>query len=147
VATVCPSWLLDSGCSHDMHPGGNDARMIFRGYKRLRYPILVHFGKRGTTAQAVGAGEMEIQGCSGPITLSYVLHVPELDGPLFFVRAALKRGLAIHFCPARQHCGSDDAIVMSHWFWDLGRTESAGRVCRQESDTGLICACAGKKDM
>jgi hypothetical protein len=29
------------------------------------------------------------------------------------VRAALQRGLAIHFCPARQHCGSDDAIVMS----------------------------------
>jgi hypothetical protein len=41
-----------------------------------------------------------MQESSDPVTLPYVLHRPELEGPLFSVRAALQRGLAAHFCPA-----------------------------------------------
>jgi transposase InsO family protein len=44
--------------------------------------------------------------CEGPLILPDVLHVPELDGPLFPVKAALRRGLSAHFWPSSRPGGA-----------------------------------------
>jgi hypothetical protein len=70
------------------------------------------FAKRGATALAVGAGDMCLQGCSGPVVLKEVLHVPELQDPLFSVRAALSCRMSVHFCPGEQINSPGNVLVM-----------------------------------
>jgi hypothetical protein len=43
----------------------------------------------------VGAGQMELRGCTGAVVLSHMLHVPELDHQLFLVRQALAHGFDV----------------------------------------------------
>ena len=90
-------WLLDSGCTQHMSPGGGMA--TFRNYRRLGVGIPVRFGKRGSAAQAVGIGDVSLHGVAGEVLLTNVLHVPELVGNLFSVSAALQHGAAVHFNP------------------------------------------------
>jgi hypothetical protein len=79
----CSEWMLDSGCNHDMHHGGDLRERAFSDYRMLDKPILVFFVKRGVTAAAVGSGTMALQACEGPLILRDVLYVPELDGLYF----------------------------------------------------------------
>jgi hypothetical protein len=103
--------MIDSGCSHDMHPGGMLGTRAFGSYRKFDRPLVVHFAKKGTTAHAVGVGEMMLSGCSGPVVLPEVLHVPALQDPLFSVRAALSRRMSVHFCPREQPDRLDDVII------------------------------------
>jgi hypothetical protein len=92
-------WLLDSGTSHHMSPGGGAGAMSFTNYKPFQYPLMVHFGKQGAIAPALGMGSLVICGRLGPEVLDDVLHVPELASPLFSVHAALSKGMAVHSSP------------------------------------------------
>jgi hypothetical protein len=38
-------WMVDSGCSHDMHSGGGLGAGAFRNYRRFEQPVQVHFGR------------------------------------------------------------------------------------------------------
>lgn len=102
-------WVLDSGCSKHMSPG-ECAGVVFCNYRRLRSPQAVRFGKRGSTAHAVGIGDVLIQGHVGELTLEGVLHVPQLAGNLFSVSTAVGHAVAVHFDPAQrlgdEHCVS-----------------------------------------
>jgi hypothetical protein len=84
--------MVDSGFTDDMHPGGSPGERAFVNYRRFDQPLAVHLAKKGAHTQAVGVGQMELRGCTGAVVLSNVLHVPELDHPLFLVRQALARG-------------------------------------------------------
>jgi hypothetical protein len=70
---------------------------------------MVHFGKRGAVASALGMGSLVICGCLGPEVLEEVLHMPELACPLFSVRAALAKGMAVHLSLPAQS-GSLDRV-------------------------------------
>jgi hypothetical protein len=46
--TACATssaWMLDSGCTHDMHSGGGQGAGMFANYQKFDEPVLVHFGK------------------------------------------------------------------------------------------------------
>jgi hypothetical protein len=86
----------------------------FRMYRKFNEPVLVYIGKRGVTAAAVGSGTMVLQGCEGfrmDANLPDLLHVPELDGPLFSAKAALRRGLSTHFWPPSIPGGADQVSL------------------------------------
>jgi hypothetical protein len=76
--------MVDSGCSDDMHPGGSLGERALVNYRRFDQPLAVHLAKKGAHMQAVGVGQMELR-TTGAVVLSNVLHVPELDHPLFSV--------------------------------------------------------------
>jgi hypothetical protein len=139
-----PRWLLDSDCFHDMHPGGTG---IFKRYRKFEQPMPVQLAKRGVTATAVGVGELVLAGCLGPVVLSEVLHVPDLESPLFSVKVALHPGLSVHFSPPAQPCGMDKVVIMQHgqmlftatsrgaeelYFLEQGYFAAAGAVCVQQ---------------
>jgi transposase InsO family protein len=102
-------WLLGSGTSHHMSPGGGAGAVSFTNSKPFQYPLMVHSGMRGAIAPALGMGSLVICGRLGPEVLDDVLHVPELASPLFSVRAALAKGMAVHFSPPGQS-GSPDRV-------------------------------------
>lgn len=106
------SWMLDSGCTHDMHPGGGQGASAFARYRRFEQPLTVYFGKQGVTSAAVGVGEMTLTGTEGPVVLPDVLHVPDLACPLLSVKAALRRGLSVHFWPSEGPGGSERIALM-----------------------------------
>jgi len=81
-------WLLDSGATHHMSPGGALGPGAFIEYRALPQPFSVSFGKKGTAAPATGVGDVEVHGSLGTEVLTGVLHVPELAVSLFSVRAA-----------------------------------------------------------
>jgi hypothetical protein len=72
---------------------------------------MVHFGKRGAFVPALGMGSPVICGCLGPEVLDEVL--PEFACPSFSVRAALAKGIAVHFSPPAQP-GSPDRVEVEH---------------------------------
>jgi hypothetical protein len=74
--------------------------------------MLQHFGKRGVTAPALGRGTLVIEGGNGALCLPDVLHVPELDHPLFSVKAALRRGMSMHFVPSSLPGDTELAVVL-----------------------------------
>lgn len=88
---------LDSGCNVHMHPGAGGAAQPLLNYRPFEYPLPVRFGKRGVVADAVGDGDYAYDGPSGPVVFQNVLHVPELDRPLFSVSTALNAGMSVHF--------------------------------------------------
>jgi hypothetical protein len=90
-----------------MHHGGDLRERAFSDYRKFDKPILVFLGKRGVTAAAVGSGTMVLQACEGPLILPDVLYVPQLDEPLFSVKAALRCGLSVHFWPSSKPGGAD----------------------------------------
>jgi hypothetical protein len=92
----------------DMHSG---VGVLFGNSRKLQEPLLVSFGKKGVTAPAVGMGVL-VHGCAGPVVLQDVLHVPQLSVPLFSVKAALGRGMSVHFCPPKHAGDQDDVVVM-----------------------------------
>jgi hypothetical protein len=98
-----PAWMLDSGCTHHMHPGEKrkGAPKIFHNYRRFDKRVNVHFGKRGVSAPALGVGALTLPGVNGPVLLPDVLHVPELEVPLFSVTAAVCCRLSVNFWPLR----------------------------------------------
>jgi hypothetical protein len=106
--------MLDSGCTHDMHQGGDLRERALSDYRKFDKPILVFFGKRGVTAAAVGSGTMVLQACEGPLILPDVLHVPELDGPRFLVKAAQRHGLSVHFWPSNRPGGADRIALIQN---------------------------------
>jgi hypothetical protein len=115
VNTACATssgWMLDSGCTHDMHSGGGQGAGMFANYHKFDEPVLVHFGKRGVTAPALGRGTLVIEGGNGALCLPDVLHVPELDHPLFSVKAALRRGMWVHLVPSSLPGDTELAVVM-----------------------------------
>jgi hypothetical protein len=113
-AAVCGSrWMVDSGCSDDMHPGGSLGERAFVNYRRFDQPLAVHLAKKGAHTQAVGVGQMELRGCTGAVVLSNVLHVPELDHPLFSVRQALARGWDVTFTHSKLF-GSAEEVAVTH---------------------------------
>jgi hypothetical protein len=61
---------------------------------------MVQFGMCGALAPAIGLGELVVLGHAGSEVIDGVLHVPDLVVSLFSERAALARGMAVHFCPA-----------------------------------------------
>jgi hypothetical protein len=113
-AAVCGSrWMVDSGCSDDMHPGGSLGERAFVNYRRFHQLLAVHLAKKGAHTQAVGVGQMELRGCTGAVVLSNVLHVPELDHPLFSVRQALARGWDVTFTHFNLF-GSAEEVAVIH---------------------------------
>jgi hypothetical protein len=58
-------------------------------------------------------GQMELRGCTGAVVLSNVLHVPELDHPLFLVRQALARGWDVTFSHSKLF-GSAEQVAVIH---------------------------------
>jgi hypothetical protein len=102
---ACPAllhgghWLLDSGTTHDMRSVGKRGASAFRRYHAFDEPVIVQFGKRGAMAPAIGLRELVVLSHAGHEVLDGVLHVPDLVVSLFSVRAALARGMAVHFCP------------------------------------------------
>jgi hypothetical protein len=105
--------MVDSGCSDDMHPGGSLGESAFVNYRRFEQPLAVHLAKRGAHTQAVGVGQMELRGCTGTVVLSNVLHVPELDHPLFSVRQALACGWDVTFTHSKI-IGSVEEVAVIH---------------------------------
>jgi hypothetical protein len=83
-------------------------------YRKFDKPILVFLGKRGVTAAAVGSGTMVQEACESPLILPDVLYVPELDGPLFSVKAALRCGLSLHFWPSSRPGGADRIALIQN---------------------------------
>lgn len=89
-------WVVDSGASHHMSPG--EFAATFTNYRKLGLAALpVTFGKRGSIAYAVGVGDVIVAGLNGPTRLQHVLHVPDLAGNLFSVRAGVSQGISVHF--------------------------------------------------
>jgi hypothetical protein len=95
----------------------------------------------------VGIGELVLAGCLGPVALLEVLHVLDLESPLFSVEAALCRGLSVHFSPPAQPCGMDTVVIMHNgqmlftatsrvpeelYFLDQGYFAAAGAVSVQQ---------------
>jgi hypothetical protein len=72
-------------------------------------------------------GSLVICCCVGPEVFDEVLHVPELACPLFSVRAALAKGMAVHFSPPVQP-GSPDRVEV----------ENGGRVVFKASTHGVL---------
>jgi hypothetical protein len=60
----------------------------------------------------VGVGQMELRGCTGVVVLSNVLHVPELEHPLFSVRKALAGRWAVLFAHLEQFGGAGEVAVI-----------------------------------
>jgi hypothetical protein len=104
--------MHDSGCTHDMQHERDLRKRTFPDIRKFDKPILEFFGKRGVTAAAVGSGTMVLQACEGPLILPDVLYVAELDGPLFSVKAALGRGLSVHFWPSSRPGGADQIALI-----------------------------------
>ena len=104
-----PEWVLDSGSSQHMSPGGEG---VFTNYRVLREPLVVHFGKRGSVAHAVGVGNVAVPGVASPVILPNVLHVPELLSPLFSVSRAVSDGVSVHFDPPAQRGGTHHVTLM-----------------------------------
>jgi hypothetical protein len=95
-----------------MHPGGSLGESAFVIYRRFEQPLAVHLAKRGAHAQAVGVGQMELRGCTGTVVLCNVLHVPELDHPLFSVRQALERGWDVTFTHSKIIGSAEEVAVI-----------------------------------
>jgi hypothetical protein len=72
-----------------MHHGGSPCEQAFihafTNNRRFDQPLAVHLAKKGAHTQAVGVGQMELRGCPGFVVPSNVLHVAELELPLFSV--------------------------------------------------------------
>jgi hypothetical protein len=66
----------------------------------------------GLGAPALGVGALTVQSDDGPVLLPDVLHVPELDVPLFSVMVAVRCRLSVHFWPAGHVGGSSVAVVL-----------------------------------
>ena len=107
-------WLLDSGASHHMSSGGMRGAAAFSNYRPLPEPVRVNFGKRGSSAPAVGIGDLVVCGSTGTEVLRGVLHVPELAASLFSVRAALASGLSVQFSPPTPPATEDSVVVLRH---------------------------------
>lgn len=105
-------WVLDSGCNKHMSPGGRHGCAAFHRYRKLMYPEKVHFGKRGIVADAVGVGDIVLAGPNGDMLLTDVLHVPDLAGPLFSVKSALDKGIAVHFDPPHRTGGNHTVLLL-----------------------------------
>jgi hypothetical protein len=95
-----------------MHHGSGQGAGAFARYRRFEQPLAVYFGKQGVTSAAVGAGEMTLIGSEGPVVLPELLHVHDLACPLLSVKAALRRGLSVHFWPSEGPGGSDRITLM-----------------------------------
>ena len=74
----------------------------FMHYETYETPSLVHFGKRGAVAHAIGEGAVVVRGVNGNEVLRGVLHVPQLAVSLFSVRAAVNEGVTVSFVPQEQ---------------------------------------------
>ena len=87
-------WAADSGATEHMSAvgGGSDKPTI--------RPCRVRFGKRGSSAPVTGIGDHVFRGAAGTVVFTDVLHVPELDGNLFSVKAACEQGMSVQFTPA-----------------------------------------------
>jgi hypothetical protein len=133
-AAVCGSrWMVDSGCSDDMHPGGSLGESAFVNCRRFEQPLAVHLAKRGAHTHAVGVGQMELRGCTGTVVLGNVLHVPELDHPLFSVRQALAHGWDVTFTHSKI-IGSAEEVAVIH----ERRIVLTGRGQRNRGDAGGV---------
>jgi len=86
-------WIFDSGCSQHMCPGGAHAFSNYRTLSGTR----VRFGMAGAGAWAVGIGDLAVMGCAGLVTLTGVLHVPDLAGPLLSVSRMVADGCRVLF--------------------------------------------------
>jgi len=94
-------WLLDSGTTHHMSSGAGAGAAAFRNYQPFATAQLVHFGKRGASAPALGMGDLVVPGVSGWETLRNVLHVPEIAVSLFSVRdAVVNSRMSVSFWPS-----------------------------------------------
>jgi hypothetical protein len=85
-----------------MQHGGLLGEHSFINYWRFDQPLAVHLAKKGAHTQPVGVGQMELRGCTGVVVLSNVLHVPELEHPLFSARKELARRWAVLFVHLEQ---------------------------------------------
>jgi hypothetical protein len=83
-----------------MSSGGKQGASAFRRYHAFDKTVMVQFGMRGAMAPAIGLGKLAVLGHAGSELLDGVLHVPDQVVSLLSVRAALARGMAVHFCPA-----------------------------------------------
>jgi hypothetical protein len=72
-------------------------------YFQIGAPVYTH---------AVGVGQMELHSCTGTVVLSNVLHVPELDHPLFSVRQALARGWDVTFTHSKIIWSAEEVAVI-----------------------------------
>jgi hypothetical protein len=136
----CSECMLDSGCTRDMHHGGDLRKRAFSDYRKFDKPILVFFGKRGVTAAAVGLGTMALQACEGALILPDALYVPELHEPLYSMKAALRRGLSVHFWPSSKPGGADQIILIQNGRTVLTAGPRGDLYCLHEQPTLMAAA-------
>jgi len=92
-------WVIDSGCSRHM----TFARDAFTEYRLLDEPIQVNIAS-GAAIQGIATGtvalKVALKGSIRTVSLTDVLHVPELAGSLISVTQLQDRGITI--CTTRQ---------------------------------------------
>ena len=103
------AWVMDTGATQHMSPGGGG---VFRSYRLLQPPVRVRFAGQGVWAPAVGVGDVQIMGVHGPFLLQEVLHVPALAGPLLSISAEVSRGAAFHIHPPHSRAGPHRATLL-----------------------------------
>ena len=100
LGDLVDDWIVDSGTTAHMSPGGGG--VTFTHYQTFDVQQPVRFGKKGSTAYAIGMGDIALFGTAGGVLLTDVLHVPDLAGNLFSVKCATRLGHAVHFTPESQ---------------------------------------------
>jgi hypothetical protein len=85
-AVECMHWMMDSGATHHITPHRSD----FETYTPCNGPV--HLGDKSTIDQ-VGVGSVVFKTSLGtPITLSNVLHLPEVKTRFTSMRALAQKG-------------------------------------------------------
>jgi hypothetical protein len=123
-----------------MHHGGDLRDRAFSDYRKFDKTILLFFGKRGVTAAAVALMTVVLQACEGPLILPDVWFVAELDGPLFSAKAALRRGLSVHFWPSSRLGGADQIALIQSGRTVLTTGPRGDLYCLHERSTLMAAA-------
>ena len=110
-------WALDSAATQHMSNGGGAGVAAFQQYRPFAHPFAVAFGKRQSSADAIGIGDMRVGTGSASMLLKDVLFVPELRGNLFSVPFAVSNGTTAVFEPPEQPGGQHRVSL-----WHSGRS-------------------------
>lgn len=115
-------WLLDSGASSHM----TFTKLDFQTYEVLPEPVEIIIAN-GATMKAIGVGNIKIKTDNGRIvTITDVLHIPQLDRRLISIPELTQRGLGLHFNST--HCvimRGDDVLVQAPRYKDIYKLNAA----------------------
>ncbi|KAF1336396.1 Integrase catalytic core protein, partial [Globisporangium splendens] len=109
-------WLLDSGASSHM----TFTKLDFQTYEVLPEPVEIIIAD-GATMKAIGVGNIRIKIDNGRIvTITEVLHIPQLDRRLISISKLTQRGLGVRF--NLTHCAimnGDDVLVQAQRYKNI----------------------------